>query len=204
MDPTVWALFVLTDLAIMVIPGPAVLFVISQGLRRGPGSAFWAPAGILTANAIYFAISGTGIGALFATSAVLFTYVKWAGAAYLLYLGVAAFRDTGKPVAASPTREQIGANRRTMFFRGLMMQLSNPKSLLFFMAVVPQFINRNYAVIPQLLILGGSSIMLEFLVLATYGTAAARIALRPRFATITSRVSGMLLITAGLGLSQVD
>ena len=99
MDWTVWTMFALTELALSATPGAAVLFVVSQGLRCGSTNALWSAVGILAANALYFAVSGTGVGALLFASGTLFTVVKWAGAAYLLYL-----RRNGPARSAAPPR----------------------------------------------------------------------------------------------------
>lgn len=212
MDWTVWLMFVLTEGALSATPGPAVLLVVSQGLRCGSNRALFTAVGILTANAFYFAISGTGVGALLVGSAVLFTAIKWAGAAYLLVLGARAL------VRPRPLARADGANgdgtdgdadvrRRTLFLRGAVLQLSNPKALLFFAAILPQFLDRAQPVVPQLLVLGVTSILLELGVLAAYGAAAARAArvvLRPRFAAATGRLSGALLVGAGLGLARIE
>ena len=206
MDFSVWMMFVLTEGAINVTPGPAVLLVFSQGLRRGSTGALWSAAGILTANAIFFALSGTGLGALLLASDRLFTVIKWAGAGYLLYLGaMALFRPRPLP-GAGGTTHGTNVGRGALFFRGLVMQFSNPKALLAFVAILPQFIDQGRPILPQILILGITSIVLEFMVFVAYGAAAARagrVLMQPRFATATSRVSGGLLVGAALGLARL-
>jgi homoserine/homoserine lactone efflux protein len=206
MDWRVFLLFVLTEGALIVTPGPAVLLVVSQGLRRGTAGALWSAAGILVANALYFAISGTGVGALLAASGRLFTAIKWAGAAYLLYLAALAIFRPSLP-ALRGTSEGAGPARRGLVFRGLVLQLSNPKALLFFVAILPQFIDRSRPIVLQILVLGIASIVLEFVVLSAYGAVAARSArllMQPRFATATSRLSGVFLMGAAVGLLRLD
>lgn len=207
MNWTVLMMFALTDGALVVTPGPAVLFVVSQGLRCGSADALWSVAGILAANALYFAISGTGVGAMLAASGRLFTMVKWAGAGYLLYLGAMALFRPPSPPAARGTTDVAGSGRRTHFFSGLAVQLSNPKALLFFVAILPQFIDRGRPIVLQILILGITSMVLEFMALAAYSAAAARAAgvtMQPRFAMATSRLSGVLLVGAALGLLRFE
>lgn len=206
MDWGVWILFVLTDGALIVTPGPAVLFIVSQGLRRGSAGALWSAMGILAANTLYFAASGTGVGALLAASGRLFTVIKWAGAAYLLYMGAVALFRPGLPASRATAGAADSSGRRSSFLRGLLVQISNPKALLFFVAILPQFIDRGRPIGMQILILGVTSILIEFVVLAAYGTAAARsarILMHPRYATATSRVSGALLVGAALGLLRL-
>ena len=200
-----WAFFVLTETALCLTPGPAVLFVVSQALKRGSLRSLWANAGILSGNAFYFALSATGIGALLLASHSLFVGVKWLGAAYLIYLGVKTFVDRG--LASEDGREKPalgdGSGSR-LLLRGFAVQAANPKALVFFTALLPQFINPGAPVAIQLLILGISSLFVEFLVLAGYGILAGRassLAAQPRFAHATNRVSGGLLIAAGAGLA---
>ena len=215
MDWSLWLMFALTEGVLTVTPGPAVLFVVSQGLRCGTTDALWSAVGILFANALFFALSGTGVGALLTASGYLFTLVKSVGAAYLLYLGATALL---RPAGLPRDRENgngngngngvgVGVERRTLFLRGFILQLSNPKALLFFVAILPQFVDRARPVVPQILVLGVTSILLELLVLSAYGAAAARasrVAMRPRFATATSRLSGVLLVAVALGLLRLE
>jgi homoserine/homoserine lactone efflux protein len=207
MDWTVWMMFALTEGALTVSPGPAVLFVVSQGLRCGTADVLWAALGILGANAFYFAISGTGVGALLTASASLFTVIKWAGAGYLVYLGGSAlFRREALP-ETDGGRDTVETGRGSLFFRGFVLQLSNPKALLFFVAILPQFVDTGRPIVVQLLVLGMTSVAMEFVVLAAYGlmaARAARLAAQPRFATLTRRLSGALLLGAAFGLSRLE
>jgi homoserine/homoserine lactone efflux protein len=200
-----WLLFVITEAVLSITPGPAVLFVLSQAIRRGPSKSIWASGGILSANAMYFVLSATSLGAIIVASYNLFFLIKWIGAAYLVYLGVQCFRAKSSMMALPEDNAAAGSGRR-IWRDGFLLQGANPKALLFFTAILPQFIDPAYPVATQILILGVSSIVVEFFILLTFGQLAGRTlaaARNPRFEKISNRVAGSLLIGAGLGLARL-
>jgi len=199
---TLW-LFAATETVLSFTPGPAVLFVLSSALRLGARQAIPAILAILAANTIYFALSATGIGALLASSYQFFFAAKWLGAAYLVYLGARAILGHHSVVPAEQ-KVTIPTGAWRLFGDGLILQLSNPKAIVFFSAILPQFINPRSAILPQIVILGLTSTICEFIVLCGYGIAASRASLlarKPRYATWTNRIAGALLIGAGAGLA---
>jgi threonine/homoserine/homoserine lactone efflux protein len=201
----IWLLFVATEAVLSLTPGPAVLYVLSQAIRRGPGKSVWASWGILSANAMYFALSATSLGAVIVASYKLFFVIKWAGAAYLVYLGLRSFFGKSSVMALPETREDARSGRRILR-DGFILQAANPKALLFFTAILPQFINPHSQVALQVLVLGISSVLVEFAILFTYGQLAGRAlatARNPRFEKVTNRVAGSLLIGAGVGLATL-
>src|SRR6202795_1380852 len=171
-----WLLFFIMATALSLSPGPAVFYVVSQGIRAFP-RAVPATLGILSANAVYFALSATSLGALIAASARFFTIAKWVGATYLIYLGVKSLRSAASShaVALDGTAAQAGGmsrqdnDRRQIYLGALTLQLSNPKALLFFLALLPQFIDTQRAVAPQMLILAAPSMLPECFILLAYG-----------------------------------
>ena len=201
----VWLLFVVTEAVLSVTPGPAVLYVLSQAIQCGPGKSVWASWGILTANAMYFILSATSLGAVIVASYRLFFLIKWIGAAYLVYLGISSF--FGK--SSMMSLPEAGANGRSgvrILRDGFLLQAANPKALLFFTAILPQFIDAHHNVAFQIFILGISSILVEFAILFTYGQLAGRVlatARSPRFEKLTNRIGGSLLILAGVGLARL-
>jgi homoserine/homoserine lactone efflux protein len=203
MNWTTWWLFAATETVLCLTPGPAVLFVLSSALKSGARKSLASNAGILAANTVYFALSATGLGALLVTSFDLFSTVKWVGAAYLIFLGLRTLFGKAHPLAAGASIERTPLG---MFGDGFILQASNPKSILFFTALLPQFIDTRLAVVPQVAILAATSMTIEFFILLGYGLAAGQaseLARQPRYATWTNRVSGMLLIGAGAGLATL-
>ena len=200
---TSWILFTTTETFLCLTPGPAVLFVISHGLSRGGRSSLWANAGILSGNACYFLLSAFGLGAVLLASHTVFIGIKYAGAAYLVYLGIRTFRGAGLALRSVAVERPSQSGWRTLT-RGFAIQAANPKALIFFAALLPQFINPKAPVGTQVAILGITSVVIEFAVLAGYGFLAgraARAARRSRFVVATNRASGAMLVVAGGSLA---
>jgi homoserine/homoserine lactone efflux protein len=201
----VWLLFVATEAVLSLSPGPAVLYVLSQAIQRGPGKSVWASWGILTSNAMYFILSATSLGAVIAASYKLFFLIKWTGAAYLVYLGVSSFFGKSSVMSLPEAKANVRSGPRILR-DGFLLQAANPKALLFFTAILPQFIDARHNVAFQIFILGISSILVEFVILFTYGQLAGRVlatARSPRFEKLTNRIAGSLLIGAGVGLARL-
>jgi homoserine/homoserine lactone efflux protein len=209
-----WLLFLTMESALSLSPGPAVFYVVSQSARGGVRRTLAAAAGILSANGIYFVLSATSLGAIIAASARFFTFAKWVGAAYLVYLGIRALRSAGMSQsvtlqagaassgalprdAPAPGAEQ---NWRRVYIGGLTLQLANPKALLFFLALLPQFIDLNSAVVPQMLILSATSMIPEFFILMGYGWLANRAVRASTRFGVTSRMNRWLAWIEGAGL----
>jgi len=200
-----WFMFFVVETALCLTPGPAVLLVLSQALTRGSSKAVWSIGGIIAANTLYFVLSATGIGAILLASYKLFFAIKWVGAAYLVWLGVSAFFGKSKVLSVGrDERAPVSSGR--MFLNGFILQMANPKALVFFTALLPQFINPKAAVIPQVAILALTSVVVEFFVQLFYALLAGRVthlATQPRFAAITNRIAGSLLVGAGIGMAAI-
>jgi homoserine/homoserine lactone efflux protein len=200
----VWLLFFGTEMVLSLSPGPAVLFVVAQGLRGGARLALAATCGVLLANSLWFALSAVGLGAVLVAMPGLLTVVRWIGAAYIGWLGIAALRGGG-PLAKSDgggTEVAFGAVLR----RGLSVQLSNPKALVFFTAILPGFVDPSAAWSPwfQVLVFAVTSIGSEFWVLLGYGVLAGAASARlrdPRWARSVDRAAGLLLLLVAVWIA---
>ena len=199
-----WLLFCATETVLCFTPGPAVLLVISMALARGGIAGLRAATGILVTNAFYFILSATGVAAIILASWKLFFLIKWIGAAYLIWLGLRMILSRSDRLGHHSQVETGG--RRSPFAHGVVTQGANPKALVFFTALLPQFVNPASAVIPQIAILGVSSILIELVVLALYAAIshhARAIVRRPGFATSLNRAGGVLLIGAGARMAAI-
>jgi threonine/homoserine/homoserine lactone efflux protein len=197
--------FALISWALIVVPGPNVLFVISRSLMlgraAGVGTAVGGQIGVyLQVTAVAF-----GIGALVERSVAVFTVIKLAGAAYLIYLGVQAWRHRGSLAAALDTPVQPKSLARILW-DGTVVGVSNPKAIVFFAAVLPQFVNRSAGHVPvQMLLLGAVFITIAVLSDSTWavvaGTARAWIARSPRRLARVGGTGGLVMIGIGASLA---
>lgn len=200
-----WLLFTATEAALSLTPGPAVMMVVAYGIARGWRTSLLVTLGILTGNAIYFAISATGIGSLILASPKLFIAIKYLGAAYLIYLGLSAILGKPSPITISKL-DKLPQSRYRIFVSALMLQLTNPKSLLMFVAILPQFIDPHVPIGLQMIILAACSIIPEFFILLGYGMLASKAshwATQPRYSVITERIAGSLVLAAGVLVAAV-
>ena len=197
-----WLLFLVMETALSLSPGPAVFYTVSQGARGALRRTLPAAAGILTANGIYFALSATSLGAIIAASARFFTIAKWLGAAHLIFLGIKALRSANSlhGIALSENPPEKDGDLRGVYLGALTLQLANPKALLFFLALLPQFIDPSSAVVPQMLILAATSMIPEFGILTGYGWFAHRAVHATAIFGVTGNMNRWLARIEGMGL----
>lgn len=173
MDPQLALAFWAMNLMLSVTPGPAVLQVAGAAVAQGPLRAQASIAGIALGNAIYIALSALGLGALFAAWPASLAAVRWLGAAYVAWLGIGALRAAWRGARSGESGQDLAPARarspRRLFTDALVVQLSNPKSVLFFGALLPQFVApQGWPALAQMLVLGGVAIALEWPILAGY------------------------------------
>lgn len=205
MNTSLWLAFFITATVAALVPGPAVLYVVGQAMRHGAPKAVAANLGILSGNAVWFTASAVGLATLVAFASPVFVAIKWLGAAYLAWLGFCAWRDAVRGTSAAPRVAAPVASGKRMGRQGVLLQLANPKAILFFTALLPQFVDPAHAIAPQIFVLAVTSIVSEFVVLAGYSWLAARggalLVARPRLARATDAAAGTCLIGAGIGLA---
>ncbi|HYD97868.1 MAG TPA: LysE family translocator [Alphaproteobacteria bacterium] len=195
-----WLVFAVTSALSAATPGPAVMVVLSQAMARGVRGGMAAAAGIATMNVAWIVVSMVGLGALLQASPALFEAVRWAGAAYLLWLGIKCLR-------AGPDRLDLDAAprpRRSAYASGALVQMVNPKALVFFGALFPQFIDLEHGAAAQAAILGATVIGVELLVLLGFSVLtdrALRLVAAESLSRWRNRATGVLLMVAGVGLA---
>jgi homoserine/homoserine lactone efflux protein len=160
MLPDNLAAFLLVTTLSSFVPGPSVIFVMSQAAWRGPRAGMMAGAGIQTSNTVYFALSGLGLASVIAASGAAFMAIKWIGAAYLLWLGVMAIRHSFRRDMAPAMA--TGAASARGYRDGFLVGFGNPKTILYFVALLPQFIDPSRPILTQTLVLGVIACAIDF------------------------------------------
>jgi threonine/homoserine/homoserine lactone efflux protein len=194
--------FCLATTALVLLPGPVVTLVIANAIAYGRRSGLATVAGAGAGNALLVAAGALGLTTLLALLADIFEYVRWAGVAYLIYLGLRQWRAM---VRASETPEMAAAPRgRNVFGQGFLVAVTNPKTILFYAAFFPQFIDRGLPIAPQLLAMSVAFVTIAIVFDGVYALLAARI--RPllvgrRRARVRAGLTGSLLIGTGVGLA---
>ena len=195
--------FLLTSAAIAISPGPDILYVLAKGISSGRRSALIAAAGFASGLSVHTTMAVVGLSALLMASAVAFTLIKIAGGAYLLYLGIKAFRSGG--LVSLPASNELLSGRR-IFAQAFLMNVLNPKVAIFFLAFLPQFTKRDQGHLSmQLLVLGIAFALVALLIFSVVGTFSAAIGLwlraKPKGLKIFDYLIGSLFICLGLRLA---
>jgi threonine/homoserine/homoserine lactone efflux protein len=194
MNLETWLTFLAAAAALLVIPGPTILLVLGQSLGGGRRSTLPLVAGVAAGDALAMSLSLAGLGTLLAASALAFTLLKWAGAAYLIWLGLRMWRAPaeGAPAPLPPGRAGMQA---------FLVTATNPKSIAFLIAFVPQFLDPARPFLPQAGLLVGSFVILAAGNALGYALLAGRLSSairRPRTRRILNRTGGSMLIGAGV------
>ena len=201
MDIELYAAFVLASVLLIVVPGPNVGLIVANSLAHGPRHALVTVAGTTVAMSIQLAITCAGLASLMAILAQGFEWLRWIGVAYLSYLGIKHWRSFAAVRGTEATRE---TSRRKLFWQGFLVALTNPKTLLFYAAFLPQFVDPALAPGPQIAVLCVTFVSLALVFDSGYALLAARARgylLEPRRVRWLGRIAGSFLIGAGIGLA---
>lgn len=198
MTTDTWLLYVGTVLLFMITPGPSHLLMLSVSMSNGFQRSLATAAGDLAANAIQIVLAGLGLAAVITSSQHGLAVVKWAGVSYLVWVGlrqiVASFRK-GREAREAPV-----TSLRMLWFRGFITSASNPKAVVFFAALFPQFLDPQRSLGPQIAILGATYIVTDGCFLATYGKGASWLAqkIHSHHKAWVERAAGTSLILAAI------
>lgn len=150
--------FIAASAALTLLPGPDILFVLTQSISQGKMAGIATATGLCTGILVHTSAAALGISAIIYKSALAFEIVKYAGAAYLLYLAWQALRESGELVSPTSVRE---TNSFALYRRGIFMNVLNPKVALFFLAFLPQFVNLESGSVPMQMILLGIVFLIQ-------------------------------------------
>jgi homoserine/homoserine lactone efflux protein len=193
---TVWFGFLAASILIAVTPGPGAVISMSTGMRHGYWAALTAILGLQTAILLHLLVVALGLGALLAASETAFLVVKFLGAAYLVWLGIQKWRAPAIPVDANAP----AVRRRGLFLQGVLVNLTNPKAIIFIAALVPQFVNPALPQIPQYLVIAVTLCLTDLTVMSGYALAASRLGSwlhDPAAIRLQNRAFGGLFVSAG-------
>jgi homoserine/homoserine lactone efflux protein len=208
MELHVWLAFFAASWAISISPGAGAVAAMGSGLQHGFRRGYFTTLGLILGIWTQVVLVGVGLGALVATSTLLFSLIKWAGVAYLIYLGVQQWRAPARPLVAEADGVPGGsqARRRDLVLRGWMINTINPKGTVFLLAVVPQFLDLSHALTPQYLVIAATLGFTDLVVMAGYTALAAKVLGQLRDVSkirLMNRIFGGLFVGAGLLLASV-
>ncbi len=194
-------IFVVAALVLLLTPGPAVLYIVARSIDQGRRAGLVSMLGVHAGTLVHIAAAAAGLSALLAASATAFSAVKYLGAAYLVYLGVRRILEPAAVEGAGSLRER---RLRRAFLDGVVVNVLNPKTALFFLAFLPQFVDVTHGRVgTQILVLGGIFVALGLITdggfAVTAGTAAQWLRGHPKFLASERWISGGMYI--GLGVA---
>ena len=201
-NPDLFAGYLVAATALVLLPGPIVTLVIANSVAHGTRTGLATVAGTSSGNALLVAAGALGLGAVIAVVADLVHWIRWAGVAYLVYLGLREWRRALRPQANGQPAPMPTAHG--VFWQGVLVAITNPKTIFFYLAFFPQFLDTALPAGPQLLLMSASFVLIAVMLDSVYALLAGR--LRPvlmdaRRARIRHGLTGTLLLGTGLGLA---
>ncbi|MCU7834095.1 MAG: LysE family translocator [gamma proteobacterium symbiont of Taylorina sp.] len=205
MDIELYLIFLVSTVMLILVPGPAAITVAAQGASYSPNKSFLGVLGVASADVIFFALSATGIASLILTSNLLFSLIKWFGVVYLLYLGVTAlFSKSG---AIKINKKIVKSSHTKLFSQGLVVQLANPKALMYFSALLPQFVDPDEPILFQMFLMGFSCLLADILVYSLFSHMGARLAkqkMKSWVINLINKTAGVTLIATGIKMASLE
>jgi len=203
METSNWLVFLAVSGAGSISPGPDAIASMSAGLRHGFRHGYVTIFGTVLGTWTQLVVVAVGLGALISTSIVAFSVVKWLGVAYLVWIGIGQWRAPVHPWF-TPSNASSGVRQRNIVMKSWMVSALNPKTTVFFLAVVPQFITVNQPLVSQYLVIGLTLAFTDMVVMASYTAMASKVLLalkNPAHLQLLNRVLGGLLVAAGSSLA---
>lgn len=201
----IWIVYVTTVFAFMITPGPSHLLMLSNSMSHGFRRSVATAIGDLTANAFQMLAAGLGLAALLVASQHALNVIKWAGAIYLLWIGIRMWRKAG--TSAKTAKAAKSPSVKTLWLQGFLTSAANPKAVVFFAALFPQFITAEDPFVVQFLVLSITYIVIDGMFLCSYGAGAGWIGsrLKGRASALIDKIGGTFLIGAAvlLGLKTL-
>jgi homoserine/homoserine lactone efflux protein len=199
-----WLAFFVASWLISLSPGAGAISCMAAGIRYGYRKGLWNIAGLQLGILFVLVIVAAGLGALLIASTVAFNVIKWLGAAYLVWLGIQQWRAPVVPVDADATGVGLGGTPRDLMLRGFLVNATNPKGIVFMLAVLPQFIDPARPQLPQYAICGATLFFTDLVVMSGYTGLASkvlRLLREPHHIRWMNRTFGGLFVAAGAVLA---
>ncbi len=205
-DSTTWAVFVAAALVMLLTPGPAVMYIVGRSLSQGSAAGVVSSLGLTSGTLVHIVAAALGLSALLVSSATAFTTVKLIGAGYLVYLGIMAWR---KPSTGRASLRTSPSSLRRVFSQGVVVNILNPKTALFFWAFLPQFADpARGSVAVQIILLGSAFALIGLLTDSGYALAAGMLgrwlARNPAIQRVQQRISGTIYLGLGVATAASD
>jgi len=201
MDLTLWLTYLLATIILSLSPGPGVFSSLSSGLNHGFRMGVWNGIGMQAANFVLICVVSVGLGAMLLASETLFEVVKWIGVAYLVYLGIVTWRA---PARGFQQEKDDLHGAKDIFLKGFLVNITNPKGIIFYAAILPQFVDVQRPQAMQYAIFAVTTLVVDIVVMAGYTALAAkvlRVMRDPARLRWVNRTLGGAFVAAGVALA---
>lgn len=205
MDIELYTFFLVTTVMLILVPGPAAITVAKQAASHHSKLTFFSVLGVASADTLFFILSATGIASLIVASNLVFSIIKWLGIAYLMFLGASAIFSKAGTINIDTPSTTI--NPVKAFSQGLVVQLANPKALMYFSALLPQFLDPQEPLILQMVFMGLTCLFADLVVYSLYGQLGAQLArqqMKSWVVNLINKAAGIALIATGIKMVTLE